>query len=186
MLSMEIEAIREKLILSVEPADSYKIILIGSYAEEDPNEKSSRERLFQNSSFVGCRTKPGRRLGKTNRLLQRVLDIRAILDNGRISKICEERLNKKGYIRSFGREINCKMAIDILVYSKKEFSLIKKGCSKTSVFGETGFARPATYKNGKSRLENNRFWNRLKKDGNYFINDAEKFGKVIYKKRNGF
>jgi predicted nucleotidyltransferase len=54
------------------------------------------------------------------------IDLMVILDNDHVSKTYEERLNKKVYIRSLVREINRKMPLDILVYSKEELNLIKE------------------------------------------------------------
>jgi predicted nucleotidyltransferase len=73
------------------------------------------------------------------------IDLMIILDNNDVSKTYEERQNKKLYIRKLVREINYRMALDILVYSKEE---LKK----------------------------------LKEYGNYFIDEIERTGKVIYEK----
>ncbi|MDR1030116.1 MAG: nucleotidyltransferase domain-containing protein [Treponema sp.] len=73
------------------------------------------------------------------------IDIMVILNNDHISKTYEERLNKKIFIRSLLCEINRKIPLDILVYSKEELKLIKK-------------------------------------HGNYFIDEVEKTGKIIYEK----
>jgi predicted nucleotidyltransferase len=73
------------------------------------------------------------------------IDIMVILDNDHISKTYEERLKKKVHIRSLLCEINRKIPLDILVYSKAELNLIK------------------------SR-------------GNYFIDEVEKTGKILYEK----
>jgi tRNA A37 threonylcarbamoyladenosine dehydratase len=68
-----------------------------------------------------------------------------ILDNNNIAKTYEERMNKKLYIRKLVREINYKIALDILVYSKEELKMIKE-------------------------------------NGNYFIDEIERTGKIIYEK----
>jgi predicted nucleotidyltransferase len=73
------------------------------------------------------------------------IDIMVILDNDHVSKTYEERLNKKIFIRNLIIEINRKIPIDILVYSKEELNMIKN-------------------------------------HGNYFIDEIEKTGKVIYEK----
>jgi predicted nucleotidyltransferase len=73
------------------------------------------------------------------------IDLMIILDNNDISKTYEERQRKKLYIRKLIREINYKMALDILVYSKEELKKIKEY-------------------------------------GNYFIEEIEKTGRVIYEK----
>jgi predicted nucleotidyltransferase len=73
------------------------------------------------------------------------IDLMVILDNDHVSKTYEERLNKKVYIRSLVREINRKIPLDILVYSKKELNLIKE-------------------------------------HGNYFIDEIERTGRIIYEK----
>jgi len=54
------------------------------------------------------------------------IDHMVILDNNHVSKTYEERLNKKVFIRSLLLEINRKIPLDILVYSKEELNLIKK------------------------------------------------------------
>ena len=54
------------------------------------------------------------------------LDIMIILDNYHVPKTYEERLNKKVLIRSLILDINRKIPIDILVYSKEELNIIKK------------------------------------------------------------
>ena len=73
------------------------------------------------------------------------IDIMVILDNNHVSKTYEERLDKKIFIRNLIIEINRKIPIDILVYSKEELNMIKN-------------------------------------HGNYFIDEIEKTGKVIYEK----
>jgi predicted nucleotidyltransferase len=73
------------------------------------------------------------------------VDLMIILDNNHVSKTYQERLDKKVYIRNLVLEINRKMSLDILVYSKEELDLIKK-------------------------------------HGNYFIDEIERTGKVIYEK----
>ncbi|MDR0301144.1 MAG: nucleotidyltransferase domain-containing protein [Treponema sp.] len=73
------------------------------------------------------------------------IDLMVILDNNHVSKTYQERLNKKVFIRNLVLEINRKIPLDILVYSKEELSLIKKY-------------------------------------GNYFIDEIEKTGKIIYEK----
>jgi predicted nucleotidyltransferase len=73
------------------------------------------------------------------------IDLMVILDNNDVSKTYEERQNKKLYIRKLVREINYKIPLDILVYSKEELKKIKEY-------------------------------------GNYFIDEIERTGKVIYEK----
>ena len=73
------------------------------------------------------------------------VDIMVILDNDHVSKTYTERLNKKIYIRNLVLEINRKVPLDILVYSKEELNI-------------------------------------LKNNGNYFIEEIEKTGKIIYEK----
>jgi predicted nucleotidyltransferase len=73
------------------------------------------------------------------------IDLMVILDNDHVSKTYEERLKKKVFIRNLIIEINRKIPIDILVYSKEELNLIKT-------------------------------------HGNYFIDEIERTGKVIYEK----
>jgi predicted nucleotidyltransferase len=73
------------------------------------------------------------------------IDLMVILDNNHVSKSYQERLNKKIFIRNLVLEINRKIPLDILVYSKEELNLIKKY-------------------------------------GNYFIDEIEITGKIIYEK----
>ena len=73
------------------------------------------------------------------------VDLMVILDNNHVSKTYEERLNKKIFIRNLLLEINRKVPLDILVYSKEELNIIKKR-------------------------------------GNYFIDEIERTGKIIYEK----
>jgi predicted nucleotidyltransferase len=73
------------------------------------------------------------------------LDIMVILDNHHVSKTYEERLQIKSFIRNLVLEINRKIPLDILVYSKEEFY-------------------------------------RIKKNGNFLIDEIEKTGKIIYEK----
>jgi predicted nucleotidyltransferase len=73
------------------------------------------------------------------------IDMMVILDNNDVAKTYEERLNKKLYINRLVRNINYKIALDILVYSKEEYKIIKN-------------------------------------NGNYFIDEIENTGKIIYEK----
>jgi len=73
------------------------------------------------------------------------IDLMVILDNNHVSKTYEERLNKRIFIRNLVLEINRKVPLDILVYSKEELNIIKK-------------------------------------HGNYFIDEIEKTGRIIYEK----
>jgi predicted nucleotidyltransferase len=73
------------------------------------------------------------------------IDIMIILDNNHVSKTHSERLNKKINIRNLVLEVNRKIPLDILVYSKEELNLIKN-------------------------------------HGNYFIDEIEKTGKILYEK----
>ena len=54
------------------------------------------------------------------------LDIMVILDNYHVSKTYEERLKKKMFVRNLILEMNRKISIDILVYSKEELNLLKE------------------------------------------------------------
>jgi len=54
------------------------------------------------------------------------LDLMVILDNHHVSKTYEERLDKKIFIRNLVLDINRKIPLDILVYSKEEFNRIKQ------------------------------------------------------------
>ena len=73
------------------------------------------------------------------------IDIMVILDNNHVSKTYQERLEKKIFIRNLVLEMNRKIPLDILVYSKEELNLIKER-------------------------------------GNYFIDEIERTGKIIYEK----
>jgi uncharacterized protein len=73
------------------------------------------------------------------------IDMVVILDNNDVAKTYEERINKKLYINRLVRNINYKIALDILVYSKEEYKIIKNY-------------------------------------GNYFIDEIENTGKIIYEK----
>jgi predicted nucleotidyltransferase len=73
------------------------------------------------------------------------IDIMVILDNNHVAKTYQERLEKRLYVRKLVLEINRKIPLDILVYSKEELNI-------------------------------------LKERGNYFIDEIEKTGKVIYEK----
>ncbi|MDR1379888.1 MAG: nucleotidyltransferase domain-containing protein [Tannerella sp.] len=73
------------------------------------------------------------------------MDIMVVLDNNNIAKTYGERMAKKLYIRKLVRNINYKMALDILVYSKAELKMMKDY-------------------------------------GNFFIDEIEKTGKIIYEK----
>ena len=53
------------------------------------------------------------------------IDMVVILDNDDVAKTYEGRLNKKLYINRLVRNINYKVALDILVYSKQEYKIIK-------------------------------------------------------------
>jgi len=54
------------------------------------------------------------------------IDLMVILDNHHVSKTYEERLNKKLFVRNLVLDINRKIPLDILVYSKEEFNMIKQ------------------------------------------------------------
>ena len=54
------------------------------------------------------------------------VDLMVILDNHHVSRTYEERLNKKVSVRNLVLEVNRKISLDILVYSKEELNLIKK------------------------------------------------------------
>ena len=91
---MDINAVLSNLIDSLKPADPYKIILFGSYANGTPNEHSD-------------------------------IDLMIILDNYNVPKTHKERLAKKVSIRNLVLDINRKMPLDILVYSRGEFNIAK-------------------------------------------------------------
>jgi len=73
------------------------------------------------------------------------IDLMVILDNNHISKTHQERLDKKIFVRNLVLDINRKIPLDILVYSKEELNIVKK-------------------------------------HGNYFIDEIERTGKIIYEK----
>lgn len=53
------------------------------------------------------------------------IDMLVILDNDDVAKTYEERLKKKLYINKLVRKINYNVALDILVYSKAEYQIVK-------------------------------------------------------------
>jgi predicted nucleotidyltransferase len=53
------------------------------------------------------------------------IDLMVILDNDHVSKTYQERLDKKLDVHRLVREINYKIALDILVYSKEEYKMVK-------------------------------------------------------------
>jgi len=53
------------------------------------------------------------------------IDMLVILDNNDVAKTYEERINKKLFINKLVRNINYKIALDILVYSKAEYKIVK-------------------------------------------------------------
>ena len=73
------------------------------------------------------------------------IDLMVILDDNHVSKTYQERLDKKISIRSLILDVNRKIPLDLLVYSKEELNLIKE-------------------------------------QGNQFIDEIEKTGKIIYEK----
>ena len=73
------------------------------------------------------------------------IDLMVILDNNHVSKTHQERLDKKIFVRNLVLDINRKIPLDILVYSKEELNIVKK-------------------------------------HGNYFIDEIERTGKIIYEK----
>jgi predicted nucleotidyltransferase len=54
------------------------------------------------------------------------IDLMVILDNDEVAKTWRERSMKKADIQQLVREINYKYAMDILVYSKAEFKIVKE------------------------------------------------------------
>ena len=54
------------------------------------------------------------------------VDLMVILDNDDVAKTYQERLDKKLSISKLVREINYETALDILVYSKEEWRLLKE------------------------------------------------------------
>ena len=54
------------------------------------------------------------------------IDLMVVLDNDHVSKTYQERLDKRVYIRKLVLEINRKIPLDILVYSKAELNIIKE------------------------------------------------------------
>jgi len=53
------------------------------------------------------------------------LDLMIILDDNHVSKTYQERLEKKIRIRNLVLDINRKIPLDLLVYSKEELKIIK-------------------------------------------------------------
>ena len=54
------------------------------------------------------------------------IDLMVVLDNDHVSKTYQEQLDKGVYIRRLLLEINRKMPLDILVYSKAELNKVKE------------------------------------------------------------
>ena len=54
------------------------------------------------------------------------IDLLVVLDIDKIPETYEEKMEMKLQLRKAIREINRKIAIDLLVYTKKEFEIIKK------------------------------------------------------------
>ena len=54
------------------------------------------------------------------------IDIMVILDNDHVAKTYQERLDKKVAVRNLVLEINRKIPLDMLVYSKEELNLVKQ------------------------------------------------------------
>jgi len=54
------------------------------------------------------------------------IDLMVILDNDHVAKTFQERLDKRLYIRRLVLEINRKIPLDILVYSKAELDIVKE------------------------------------------------------------
>ena len=53
------------------------------------------------------------------------IDLMVILDNNHVSKTYQERLDKRIFIRNLLLEINQKVPLDVLVYSKEELKIMK-------------------------------------------------------------
>lgn len=62
------------------------------------------------------------------------IDLIVVLDSEEISKTYEQRMDKKLLVRNCIYEQSRKQAIDIIVYTKAEFDLIKN--NKTSFYNE--------------------------------------------------
>ena len=73
------------------------------------------------------------------------IDIMVVLDNYHVSKTYRERRDIKKSVRRLLLEVNRKIPLDVLVYSREELKM-------------------------------------LKEYGNYFVDDIEKTGKIIYEK----
>jgi len=73
------------------------------------------------------------------------IDMVVILDNNDVAKTYRERAEKKLIINRLVRNINYRVALDILVYSREEYKLVKDS-------------------------------------GNYFIDEIERTGRVLYEK----
>jgi len=53
------------------------------------------------------------------------IDMVVILDNDDVARTYDERLKKRLYINKLVRNINYNVALDILVYSKEEYRIVK-------------------------------------------------------------
>ena len=96
---MDIKAVLDNLVVSLQSLNPDKIILFGSYANGNPDGDSD-------------------------------IDLMVILDDSHVSKSYQERLDKKLHVRTLVLEINRKVPLDILVYSKEELNIIKKHGNK--------------------------------------------------------
>jgi predicted nucleotidyltransferase len=54
------------------------------------------------------------------------IDLMVILDNDHVSKTYDEWIAQRVQIRQLVREINYQYALDLLVYSKEEFRMVKE------------------------------------------------------------
>jgi len=54
------------------------------------------------------------------------IDLMVVLDNDNVAQTYEEKSNKELAVYRLVRDINYKYALDILVYSKKELSILKE------------------------------------------------------------
>jgi len=53
------------------------------------------------------------------------IDMVVILDNNDVARTYDERLRKRLYVNKLVRDINYEVALDILVYSREEYRIVK-------------------------------------------------------------
>ena len=78
------------------------------------------------------------------------IDLVVVLDSTKISKNFNEKMDKKLLVRDCIREINEKIAINLVVYTKAEFDILQKG--KTSFINEINRSGKVLYEKTDKKL----------------------------------